>query len=113
MYNLLYDEMNDLITIYNTTEDKIYTESKWAEVNNYDDFVRIINENGLPELISFGKDISDNMVDSFFFQQQKKSGYDCVLWLIDYCKNNNKPFPKYIIHSNDKDIAIKKLLENL
>lgn len=113
MYNLFYDETHNTTSLYNKTKDKIYKNTKWLEISNYDDFVNHILTNGTPNIISIGHDIVDNVEDSSYFQEKYKSGYDCILWLHNHCKNNNLTFPKYIIHTDNKNSSIKSLLKSL
>jgi len=60
--------------------------------------------NGLPELVSFDHDIAD------FTYEYEKTGYDCVKWLSNYCLDNNKKFPKYLIHTGN-NVGSKNMLE--
>lgn len=113
MYNLFYDETYSVCHIYSLTNKEIYTESTWVEISNYDDFVKCILSNGLPNLISIGHDVIDNAPDNSYFQQKIKSGYDCIIWLDKHCKDNNLTFPKYIIHTDSKNSSIKILLNSL
>lgn len=58
-------------------------------VKDYKEFVKYINDNGLPESISFDHDLGLG-----------KSGYDCAKYLVDYALDNNiKRFPKCACHS--------------
>jgi hypothetical protein len=86
----------------------IYRE-KWEIVRSYKQFIEWITKNGLPDIISFDHDLGDEFYDpeeygSEVYNEEYdnfefKSGYDCAKWLIEYCMDNNKPLPKYIIHS--------------
>ena len=57
-------------------------------VKTYDEFVKYITENGLPDGICFDNDLGE-----------EKEGYDCVKWLVNYCQDNNLKLPPYLIHS--------------
>lgn len=59
-------------------------------VKNYEEFIEHINQNGLPELISFDHDLGE-----------EKTGYDCAKWLVEYCLNNKQTLPKYNVHSQN------------
>ncbi len=82
----------------------IYLE-EWIIAKNYDEFVSIINKNGMPEVISFDHDLADehyingdlDLLDRAEFTE--KTGYDCAKWLIDYCIDNQKELPEIIVHS--------------
>ena len=90
---------------------KIYHE-EWQIVRSYGQFVNHIEQNGLPEFISFDYDLCDVaelketlLVTEWFNLETNEiyTGLDCVKWLISYCKQNNKELPKYAIHSANPD----------
>jgi len=99
----------------------------WEIVRNYDDFVQFINENGLPDEISFDHDLGDDIkkessiYDLFENQyteskKESKSGYDCAKWLCNYCWTNGLPIPSWNVHSanpvgRDNIIQILKSFE--
>lgn len=64
----------------------------WNVVRDYDEFIDFIIKNGLPDLISFDHDLAD-------VHYNPNTHYDCAKWLIEYCLDNNKSFPKYLVHS--------------
>ena len=73
----------------------------WVIVRNYHDFVKYITSNGLPEFVAFDHDLADehygaNPVNASF---KEKTGYDCAKWMVEYCMDNNKSFPSYVVHS--------------
>lgn len=91
---------------------KKYYNEKWLIVRNYDEFVKIIQEKGIPDLISFDHDLADEHYRKSMFDTDKhynnyytdgtfkeKTGYECAKWLIDYCIENNIHFPEYIVHT--------------
>lgn len=57
-------------------------------VKTYDEFVKYIIENNLPDGVCFDNDLGE-----------EKEGYDCVKWLVNYCQDNNLKFPPYSIQS--------------
>lgn len=63
-------------------------------VKNYNDFTSYINENGLPDFISFDHDLGDT-------SENEKTGYDCAKAVVDYCINRNIDIPMFYIHSNN------------
>lgn len=84
----------------------------WIIVRNYEDFIKFIEENGLPEEISFDHDLArehtlffmnnggfDNPPDPMNTQFETKTGYDCAKWLCDYCWTNGLPLPNWNVHS--------------
>lgn len=86
----------------------------WTIVRNYSQFVDIINNNGLPEAISFDHDLADEHYVEYstshdpnspsyghiqYDKFKEKTGYDCAKWLAQYCVDNNLPVPNYYIHT--------------
>ncbi len=61
----------------------------WTVVRNYEEFVQSIDQNGLPDEISFDHDLGEDV----------KTGYDCAKWLCEYCWMNGIPIPPYNVHS--------------
>jgi hypothetical protein len=94
------------------TEASVYQNDDWNIVRTYDEFVNWINQNGLPDLISFDHDLADEHIQYYFDNGghhnppnpqettfTEKTGYDCTKWLVDYCVENNKSLPDYLVHS--------------
>ena len=78
----------------------------WTIVRNYYEFVKEIDEHGLPDEISFDHDLGEDA----------KTGYDCAKWLCEYCWMNGIPIPPYNVHSanpvgRDNIIGILKSYE--
>lgn len=61
---------------------------EWVE--SYDDFVKYISNNGLPDAIGFDHDLGYG-----------KSGYDCAKWLVDYCQDKNIDIPLFVSQSSN------------
>ena len=80
--------MNQLKKLYLDDVRNPKTEG-WEIVRNYETFVNWIEENGLPEEISFDHDLGEN----------QKTGYDCAKWLCGYCWTNGLPIPTWNVHS--------------
>jgi hypothetical protein len=57
-------------------------------VKNYDEFIKWINSNGLPDMIAFDHDLGEG-----------KSGYDCAKFLVDYCIDNQLKLPNWVVQS--------------
>lgn len=74
-------------------------------VKHYNEFVQYIQENSLPDLISFDHDLGDYqaLYSSGYIEgelpEDEKTGYDCIKWLIDYCIDNKLKLPECIVHS--------------
>ena len=68
---------------------------------NYDEFTKHIEKNGLPEFISFDRDLKKgNKIPK---GSDYPDGEDCAKWLKDYCKKHGKKLPKYFVHSANKN----------
>ncbi|WCM41597.1 hypothetical protein MG290_11655 [Flavobacterium sp. CBA20B-1] len=72
-------------------------------VRSYTEFVDYITQNGLPDFISFDHDLG-----------LEESGFDCAKWLVNYCLDNRKKMPDFIVHSQNPvgKQNIKSLLNN-
>lgn len=110
----------------------------WVTVRTYNDFVALVEKEGLPKFISFDHDLStehylsviagdlypDKKWSNLSVEEAKKvpvpydkykekTGYDCAKWLINYCDEKKLPLPDYQIHSMNPvgKENIKSLLE--
>lgn len=87
---------------------------EWIIVRNYNQFIDIIQKNGLPEAISFDHDLADEHYIEYtiahdpnsptkgninYNKFREKSGYDCARWLAQYCVDNLTPIPYYYVHT--------------
>lgn len=87
---------DDLLSKYN---------ANFIWVKNFDEFKKFILTNGVPDFVSFDRDLGTAPI----------TGMDCAKWLMDYCKENNIKFPKYFIHSanvQNGQVAINDMLKN-
>ena len=116
MYNLFLDDERvpysphgGIEDAFNYTHNLDYVNLDWVIVRSYDQFVKHIELNGLPQTISFDHDLADqhyqyllkqNDVD--YTKYNEKTGMECVKWLCDYCIDNNKKLPKYLIHTQNQ-----------
>lgn len=109
-YNLFLDDVRMPQQAFLYTKRMMYLEQPWLIARNFDQFVEIIEENGLPQVISFDHDLADEHYapqehwenyDSWAEQQEfkEKTGKDCALWLVDYCMDNNLLLPEFYCHS--------------
>lgn len=86
----------------------------WVVVKNYQEFVEIIEKNGIPTTVSFDHDLADEHYIEFtaahdptsitkgnirYDSFKEKTGYDCAKYLAEYCVNNTCPIPEYYIHT--------------
>jgi Cyclic-phosphate processing Receiver domain len=96
-YNLFFDDFRDPGDCFEYMRHPVYIDAGWITVRCYDEFVKHVQENGMPEMISFDHDIYHDDED-----KPEKTGYDCARWLINYCIDNKKELPARIfIHSQN------------
>lgn len=89
----------------------IYKDNKnWIVANKYSEFVRIINEKGIPNMVSFDHDLADEHyapenrwkdynVWAKEIEFKEKTGLDCAKFLVDVCIETKQLFPEFYIHS--------------
>jgi len=105
MYNLFLDDTRNPRDVYGYTFRYVYLENEWTIVQNFDEFVRAIEMNGIPNIVSFDHDLGLEHYDHHHDDPRKipydryteKTGYDCAKWLIYYCIDNNLELPKTIL----------------
>jgi hypothetical protein len=94
---------------------------EWDIVRSHGQFIKWIETNCVPDLVSFDYDLADVEelkeelpIEEWFSLDENRvwTGLDCAKYLLNYCKENNIKFPDYIIHSVNPDGVekIKKLL---
>lgn len=87
----------------------------WVIVRKYEDFVKVIEQRGLPEFIAFDHDLAD---EHYPFNEPKggiahpktipyddykeKTGFHAAKWLVDYCLDNDKKLPMFVVHSMNR-----------
>lgn len=96
----------------------IYISVDWIVVRNYYAFITLIQNKGVPEIISFDHDLADihykKIVFDYTNENLEKTGYHCAEWLIYYCIDNNKELPtEVLIHSMNPagSLNIKSLFD--
>lgn len=104
MYNLFLDDTRSPIDVYRYTFKYIYVENEWTIVRNYDEFVKVIETNGVPDIISFDHDLADehygthdHLTQDEYDLYTEKTGYHCAKWLINYCIDKGLDLPKTIL----------------
>lgn len=99
---------------------------KWDIVRSYDEFVKYIDTNGIPDVVSFDNDLFDvrgevsNEVLNRQFQMigwqdfKIKTGAHCAEYLVNACKARNVKIPEYYIHTANSAARpiIREILEN-
>jgi hypothetical protein len=84
----------------------------WEIVRSYAEFVKTITEKGLPIFVAFDHDLADEHYRRSMYNPDRhysnyytdgtfkeKTGYECAVWLVNYCIDNNTDFPQYVVHS--------------
>lgn len=77
----------------------------WVVVRSFNEFVKQIEENGLPSVISFDHDLAIEHYNEGLAglpprkDYKEKTGYDCAKWLVEYCMDNKKKIPEFYVHS--------------
>ncbi len=98
----------------------------WNIVRNHQEFVDYILKNGIPDLISFDHDISDEHYEDYLKYQyngvnainysdfKEKTGLDTAKWLIEHCMDNNLELKQCAVHSMNPGGAlnIQSLINN-
>jgi len=106
--NLFLDDIRNPEDVFLYTNNSLYLSEKWVIVRNYDEFIRMIEERGIPNVISFDHDIGISHYNHQegempYDQFSEKTGYHCAKWLIEYCIDNKKEIPQRVyIHSWNK-----------
>jgi hypothetical protein len=114
-YNLFLDNNKTPKDIWNLSKSPEYAVYNWIVVTDYDSFVQIITDKGLPIRISLSHDLSEehrNISDVKEIPYDKfnnKTGYDCIVWLIEYCIDYNEILPKCKVHSFEKNKGRKNI----
>lgn len=102
-YNLFLDDERSPAMAGIHMKLNIYYDLTWIVVRNYDDFVKVILEKGMPKIVSFDHDLADIHYDSTTwtqsFKYKEKTGKDCAVWLVNHCMDTGKKFPKWYVHS--------------
>lgn len=110
IYNLFLDDIRMPNDVFLYIKKELYLEKDWVIVRSYNVFVEYILANGLPELISFDHDLADehyaprehwHRYDDWAKESNFKenTGYDCALWLVAHCLDNELKLPNYLCHS--------------
>ena len=109
-YSLFLDDFRMPFDAFNYTHDPIYNDEIWVIVRNYKDFVYCIENEGIPDIVSFDHDLADihydaqDHLDQDYYDlcaaQNEKTGYHCARWMINYCLDHNLDIPRInLIHS--------------
>lgn len=85
---------------------------EWTIVRTYEEFVHVIMSKGLPKILSYDHDLTDEHYKEYFrvkatgFKEpigyshfKIRSGWHCAQWLAKYCMDNKKSLPAYYVHT--------------
>ena len=100
-YKLFLDDCREPVSFLNAEL------GEWYTVRNYNQFVETIMGKGMPDWISFDHDLADEHYHQpaedgqplDYTKYKEKTGYDCAVWLIEYCMKTNQPLPQWQVHS--------------
>lgn len=87
----------------------IYMREPWFVVKNFNEFKSYIENNQMPDVISFDHDLTYDhyryAVTSYipYAEFKEKTGYHCLIWLILYCNKNKMHLPQIMIHTMNKE----------
>jgi hypothetical protein len=120
-YNLFLDDNENPRNIWTATKSPDYAVYNWVTATDFDTFVEIIEKNGLPQRVSFDHNLSpehdqyNTKIKTIPYEEFKaKTGYDCALWLVEYCIDHQCELPMWKVHSG-KSVGksnIESLLHN-
>lgn len=110
---LFLDDIREPQHAFSYTKQMMFLDRIWTIVRNYNEFINHIKTEGMPQFISFDHDLADShytpehlwvdYYESKKWQDQQvhkeKTGYECAMWLVDYCIDNQLPLPQYYCHS--------------
>jgi hypothetical protein len=105
-YNLFLDSEKiplNVITVSEKDKNR-YLNYKWKIVKSYEEFKNILNNNGIPDIISFEHDLNDehkNLLEYDYDNFINKTGYHAAEYLIEYCNLLNKDLPIVLIHTQN------------
>jgi hypothetical protein len=118
MKKLFLDDVRSAEMVFINTIDPIYeNNNEWEIVRSFNEFVSYIEENGLPEFISFDHDLDfehyklENQQDIDYEKMEIKTGFHAAQWLINYCAENKLKLPNYKVHS--MNLAGKRNIERI
>ena len=79
-YLLFLDDIRDPSWVHWCTMPRV-PDSDWAIVRNHDQFVALVEREGIPALVAFDHDLdAEGMLD------ESRNGMDCLQWLWQHCQ---------------------------
>lgn len=98
---------------------------KWNWVKSYDEFVKYITSNGIPDIFAFDHDLGGNSYSLYrkhkgykgntinYDEYDEKTGYHCAKWLVDYCLDNHLTFNTEVHAHSMNEVGRKNILSIL
>lgn len=84
----------------------------WDIVRTYKEFVKKIETQGVPAFVAFDHDLADYHYEvlmkddgagavALLYEDEPReaTGFHACKWLVDYCHENQVPFPDFVVHS--------------
>jgi hypothetical protein len=118
MKKLFLDDIRipkDAIGLVPSHLNQFYWKDDWNIVRSYSEFCDYVQKFGLPDFVSFDHDLADDHYNDLFSDEnwkkndsdivlkydeyKEKTGYECAKWLVDWCLENEKKLPDFIVHS--------------
>lgn len=109
-YNIYLDDLREpqQTAEYMSYNKDLYMKDDWMVIRNYKDFVKMVENDGLPDLVSFDHDFVEikkvqgsKIVRIKPHTKQKENGMDCAKWLYEYCRKTKSQLPQFIVHSQN------------
>ena len=110
-YNIFLDDSRNITEAFYKFNNPIY--NSCITIKNYKDFTEYIenrfNKDGsYPAFISFDFHLTNVTMSvtedkTIFFNEEsyQETGLECAEWVVNFCKINNIPIPKYFFHDDN------------
>lgn len=121
-YNLFLDDFRTPQVAYRVVHDPRYNNLSWVIAKDYNEFVKRIEDLGIPDLVAFDHDLADAhynecqklMTDAEYDTLGEKTGYHAAKYLVNKCVLEGLSIPDYIIHTQNYNggLAIRSIMES-
>lgn len=88
MYNLFLDDTREPKILRHIVGPLDVCDEEFLHARSFDEFYKIIKENGIPKFVSFDYDLGS-----------KEDGLDCAEFLKFECNERQVSIPEYTVHS--------------
>lgn len=117
MYNLFLDDVRTPEQTANHMPPNVaslYRTQEWITVRDYESFVKVVEEQGVPSMVSFDHDLADIHYDPSTwtegFEYHEKTGLDCAKWLLQHCQQNKLALPDVILVHSQNPVGRQNIL---